>query len=52
MKHFILVFLFSVVLENSLGHTIDEQHFSFYSQQNLTRYPVVLVPGFGGNQLW
>jgi len=52
MKHFILVFLISVVLENSLGHTIDEQQFSFYSQQNLTRYPVILVPGDGGNQLW
>jgi lysophospholipase-3 len=56
MKQSFLTFAFLITITNSYSHISDTHHYNedaiFHSQQNLTRYPVILVPGDGGNQLW
>ena len=51
MKQFIFVFIFLIAIKFSFSYNKNDDEL-VYSQQNVTRYPVILVPGDGGCQLW
>ena len=52
MKYYLFIFLL-ISVKNLRSNPNHKHHkYDLNSEQNFTQYPVILVPGDGGNQLW